>query len=392
MNKIYTLAALVVMTALPSFSQQYRLIGMDASDGMDYTEYEYDDENKLTEIRRYDLKRPENNHIIVIEYDEQGREIKNSLYQDKDKIASDDIKDYRASYYIDYFYGEDGRLKERINYNNLASGFNEPIWAMGGVMVYEYDVDGNVVWVKTYFDVEQTSLFQDVENIYEDGRLMKSVTRMSDFMGGMDVSSIDEYHYTESGQIESKDLYRLNMGTWEMDYTGAEEYSYDEKGNLVMLQTTGPDDSIVAKNTYAYPSESVPASQVVFPYEIEETDFNQIWSIFKEKPLSYDKYGFDEVAGGMSVMVTYTYVYDEVSVGIDSAVAGKNPSGVSVATFTDGILVLDGVETGSLVRVFSVDGKHICDRKYSQRGVDLSSLASGVYYVSAGNGAVKVGR
>lgn len=390
MKKIYILALLAAATATPSVAQRYILKGIEASDGMDRTEYAYDGEYRVTEIRRYDNSMPQNNHIIVVEYDEEGREVRNALYQDKNMVGSDNIEDYREAYYIEFYYGEDGRLSERINYNNLASGLNTPIWNMGGVMSYEYDSDGQVTWIKTYFDKEKTNLFQDVENIYENGHLMKSTTRTSDFQGGMDVSSVDEYTYTEDGSIQTKDLYRQNFTTGELEYTGAVIFSYDESGNLIGKETKGQGGSTTAKNTYDYPEEMVPASEVIFPYEIEETDYNELWSIFKNKPLSYDEYGFNEVTGGMSWMVTYSYLYDRLSVGVETPVADAKPEGVAIAAFSDGILVLDGVETGSLVRVFAADGVHVCDRTYTRGGVNLETLSPGVYYVSAGNGAVKV--
>ncbi len=376
----------------PIFAQQSLLVGIESHDNIEKCDYVYNENNQVIEIRRSDLREPEMNLIVTVEYDEQGREIRSNMYQDMHMAGTDDYNDYVFVAYIDLTYGENNLVSERRNYNNWAASTGGNDWQLGGVITYTYDEEGRMVSENTYFDSDMSDLFQEIIYEYNEKGLRESSTIYIYSFWGKNVSGKTEYSYNEDGRIIKADVYAADFGSDELMFTNSIEYSYDEAGNLKERRYVSRSGNVQQKMVFKYPETPVPSEEVVFPYEWEEGDSNEIFSLMINAPESYEFHAINEQDWTLSLIATYNYKYKDLTQDGIFNINAEKPETLSLVSFINGKLTLAGVENGSQVCVYSEDGRRVTDVRYNGESIDLSNLAKGIYIITAGNNAVKVRR
>jgi len=387
MKKFYIMAILA-MAAVPATAQGRFLHGFASEDGIERCVYVYNELNKVSEIRRFDIREPEFNYIAVVSYDENGYEVRSDLYQDMHVIGTEDYHDYVHTAYIELKNNDKGQVIERQNYNNWGASTGTEDWERGGIMTYEYDDAGNVVSEKTYFSEED--LFQERKYTYSaDGKLLEiQVERKDFFMGDMSVQEKCIFLYNEDGQLEKREDYSHDMWTDDFLLFSAEGYEYKSNGNLLSVSSLSASGNVQRKNEYFYDSsDNIPIDQMILPYEFEESENNSLYSMFREMPLGWDFYAINDETGQLTTMATYIYDFDS-DLGVDR-IAKDRHIPVGVLSLSGGMLVLSGVQEGQSVKVYGTDGRLAADVRYNGN-LDLSGLARGTYMVVTPAGTVKV--
>jgi len=391
MKKLLLSVILASATVAPAIAQKYLLTGYESHDNIELCDYIYNENHQVTEIRRYDSREPEMNYIVTVTYDEQGRETRSDMYQDYHMTGTNDYRDYLFVAYVELTYGENNLVSERRNYNNWAALQGGEDWALGGVLTYEYDEEGHLVSEKTYFDAEMKDLFQEINYEYNEKGLRERATSYIYNFTGKNISGKTEYAYDENDHLVRAEMYEAEYGSDELKPISCVLYEYDEVGNLVERKEVTASGTVQQKRVFNYPETLVPSEDVIFPYEWDELDTNEIYSLMVNAPESYESYVINEQDLLLTLAATYTYKYKDLSDGIFMINAEK-PETMSLISFVNGKLTLAGVENGSQVRVYREDGRCVANVHYNGEILDMSNLAKGIYIITAGNTAVKVRR
>ena len=390
MKKFYLPVAFMAVASLPALGQSLILRSIEATDGAEETVYEYNEYNKVFEMRMYDGIDPNFNSITRLTYDDLQREIRSDLYQDINQIGDDNIEHYRHCAYIEFTYDDNGRVYKRVNYNNLApSTATEPEFYMGGIMIFTYDDEGRMTAQNTYFSEPLESPFMKVEYEYgSNGKLVKETNYQDNWMGGMDITAEITYEYDEDGHLVKKTNSVADFSSGELTVSGGTEYSYDEDGSLIEERTISRSGSILDKKVYNYDPDAILASDVIFPYIVDETTNNEFYSSLYKAPETCDVYGINDMTGNLEFAFAYEYNYDGLN-GVITIAAEKN-EGMVVTGICDGKLMLRGVADGTVMHVYSTDGRHVSDTRVNNGNADMSGLAGGTYIITTANGAAKV--
>ncbi|MDE6392514.1 MAG: hypothetical protein K2L59_04520 [Muribaculaceae bacterium] len=391
MRKI--LLSMTLLLALPSFSQKsWVLVAVDAPAIEMKKSYRYNDKNLVNWIYNYDGWYPEYNSISVLDYDDEGRQTKEHLYQDIEIVGGEDHTQWLYACLIEYTYDDQGRLVQRVNYNNFDR--IEVPSDLGGVISYEYDEDGRLKMERTFWDLEKTDEIQRLEYVYNESGLLERLDQYySDFFTKEFVlSGHDDYSYDEESRLAKVETWYIDMFTAEEMSLGGISFTYDENGRLVKRADFGDSGAETSKNEFLYPDEISPApvDDIDFPFNIESKETNQLYSLFTEAPEAMNEYAVDRNTGEMAFITKWSYVYERSLAGVGN-VFGEPVSGSALTGgFRDGHLVLGGVDQGSLVSVYTTDGSVVYRGAYSDGGIDMSGLVSGTYCVVARNGVIKI--
>lgn len=391
MRKI--LLSMAVLVALPSFSQKSWVLVSQEAPAIDVKKsYRYNEKNLVNWILSYDGWYPESNSISLIEYDEQDRQTKEHLYQDIDMVGGEDHTKWLYACLIEYTYDDQGRLVQRVNYNNFDRV--EFPSDLGGVITYEYDEEGKISLQRTFWDLEKTDEFQRLQYNYDENGLLERIEEYySDFYtGNFDLSGHEDYSYDDKSRIARIDSWGFDMFTGEEVSMGGRSFAYDEQGRIVKIADLGDSGAENSKNEFLYPDEISPApiGDIDLPYNHESKNANQLFSLLTEAPEAMNEYAVDRATGQMAFITKWTYVYERSLVGVGNICREPAISKAVFGGFHDGHLMLCGVEQGSLVSVYGADGSMVYRGAYSDGGIEMSGLASGAYCVVTRNGAVKI--
>lgn len=389
MKKYLLLFAIAATAAVSVQSQEYKLAGYVSTDNIERCDYVYNDANQVTEIRRYDTREPELNYIVVVTYDESGREIRSDLYQDINAVGSEDYNDFVLVAYVELQYNESNLVSERRNYNNWGASTGTEDWALGGVLTYSYDESGRLTSEKTYFDAEASWLFQEIKYEYNaQGKLEQALTYRDNF-GTMPLVGRIEYNYDESGLLTSTKSYDADYGSDELKFSGSIEYTYTTEGSLLTRAELNRNGSEQQKSVFVYSENPMPAADIVFPYEFDEQSTNEIYSLMTFAPDSFEHYAMDQNSGLLFNDANYTYKYTSIS-GTINIVDDRLGQAVSLRSLVDGKLSVTGVTDGTRVQVFRTDGTRAADTKCIGGNIDLSGLHGGTYLISIGKNVFKL--
>lgn len=394
MKRFTIMAALAAATVIPAMSYTKALVGYETEDKIEKGVYTYNEDNKVVEILRRDSREPDMDYIVRVEYDELGREIKSYLYQDMFMTGSDDYNDLAYIAYVDLTYNDKGQVCERRNYNNWGVQLGVDDWTLGGIMKYYYNEDGKYSKVEVWLEIpgrDQLLMQQDDYTYDPSGRLILRETQLGDYSGNVALSNYSEYEYDEEGRLVKQMDWERNAETGNMENSGFRSWSYTEAGDLLDINDCSASGRIQQQMSFYYPMDGnyTSASDVVFPYEFDEADTNELYSMFTSAPNGYDLRAININTDQLVYVATYEYEYKDFGTNGVKNVALEN--GVSVMAYGAGKYKLSGVADGQLVRVYAADGSHAADIRYNGT-LDLSGLASGSYIVAAKGGAVKVRR
>ena len=391
MRKI--LLSMAVLMALPSFSQKSWVMVSQEAPAIDVKmSYRYNEKNLVNWILSYDGWYPESNSISLIDYDEQGRQTKEHLYQDIEMVGGEDHTQWLYACLIEYTYDDQGRLVQRVNYNNFER-VDVPS-DLGGVITYEYDEKGKIIMERTYWDLEKNEELQRLQYVYDENGLLERMDQYyADYStGDFYLSGHEDYSYDSESRIVRIDIWGYDMFTGEEISLGGISFTYDDQGRLIKRADHGDTGAESFKNEFLYPEEISPApvDDIDFPYNHESRSSNQLFSLFTEAPEAMNEYAVDRATGQMAFITRWTYVYDRSLAGVGNVCREPVTSKAVFGGFYDDHLVLRGVERGSFVSVYGADGSMVYRGVYSDGGIDMSGLVSGAYCVVTRNGAVKI--
>jgi hypothetical protein len=123
----FLLIAAMVMFALPTFAQNYRLSNIFSEDGMESWTYVYSDATgtNLVCINELDnLSTPAGEYIDSIFYDERGNITKLATWQKYwGENPNIPYGDWIYACFVDYEYDENNNRISRKNYNDFYDGY-----------------------------------------------------------------------------------------------------------------------------------------------------------------------------------------------------------------------------------------------------------------------------
>lgn len=394
MKKFYIMAAMLAASAVPAMAYTKALIGYDTEDEIETCVYTYNADYKVIDIYRSDLREPEMAYIVRVDYDELGREVKSYLYQDIYVTSSPNYEDLVYTAYVDLSYNEQGQVCERRNYNNWGAMDDTEMWELGGVMKYYYNEAGKYSKVEVWMEIpgRDPMIMQQDDYYYDaEGRISKQETQYGDFSGNLSLYGVLEYEYNDAGRLYKRVSKEVDPNTGELLEVGFKRWTYTEDGHLLDVDDCSKSGVIQQQMSFFYPLDGnfTPASEVVFPYEFDEYDTNELYSMFTAAPDGYDFRATNMDTGLLDYVATYVYSYKDLDPVSVKSVALEN--GLSVLANGNGKYRLTGVADGQTVRVFGIDGSKAAEVRYDGN-LDLSGLASGYYIISTRSGAVKVKR
>ncbi len=388
MRKIY-LAIISLAVAIPASSHTHKLVGWSATDGLEQKVYNYDDQNRLIHTDHADVDEPEYRNAVVVTYDKEGREIRSDLYQDYFMKGTGKYSDYIHVAYVEYTYDKDGRLYERRNYNNNEAIQGGEDFQLGGIMEWVYDENGLNTMVNTYFDPAKTALFLQLRNTYDvDGKLIKGEQYMDNFAGGMDIMSGTEYTYDEQGRLVKKQYTSADYYYGGVIESGYDLFSYTPTGSLACIDKRNSSGSTQERKDFLYEDAPIKGEDVVLPYENDEAEDNEIYSLMTEMPYAYDLYAININNDELTKVATMEYNLEALEQDAIEGIKSNLNNGFAVILAPGGIK-LQGVKEGDRVRVYTINGQLVNSVNYN--GVlSTTGLNAGSYIIVTPTGAAKI--
>lgn len=244
---------------------------------------------QVAEFAPGDRKSTENLRIPVqtITYDEQGQRLKRVDFNRDGSIAQTLVYSYDAEGrrvgYEDYTPGLSTARKHiyilDAKGNRVEYKIIQPTGAASDEKyLYKYDANGNKIAEELY---HKTSLISRNENVYDiQGRLISQTIYNPDGS----ISSRTQNAIAADGKVAERTRYDADLLTYKVRYT------YDNKGKLVELETTGsyvdldPDAEgyVTGKVCYIYKGKDHPKETLVY---------NPDGSLREKVVVEYDSHG-----------------------------------------------------------------------------------------------------
>lgn len=368
----------VAFMACSAQAQTHRLVSLNAETGLEEYHYFYDNSNRLDSATSYFVSDVEYFTSDKYVYNAQGQLIGIKGYQ---RLNGEEA--YTHVTQIDYSYDEAGNLVKRVNYN--LDPFGNEGFMLGGVYEYIYDDQNRVITRNTYWDLEQTDLFEIVDFTYNAQGKKESETYYSiGFSGEKEPSSSIEYVY-EGDRLLEKKFKMVDFMSGELIDFGGEAYTYDADGDVVkwVKYSDDPEDPS-QKEMYTY-FKDMKGEDVVLPDNPEET--NEV-AHYSQHALKEDTvYSTDAVSGNLGLYDVYYYEYELIG---GSSIAPVLERALQAFVNASDCLIVSGVEEGSVLRIYNLNGQLLQQVAYeSAKGVSVAMLPKGVYCVTTLAGSVK---
>ena len=359
-----------------SNAQSIRQVEKLSDNNLNYFHYSYNDKNKIDSVYQ-EITADQYSSYTLFTYDENGNNVKKERHQ-----MSKDMNDYLFTDYVDFVYNED-RLITRKNYNfDMFGGTNK--FLLGGVYVYEYNMDKQLTKRSLYWDEEKTRLYETVAYQYDNkGRLTKD-TRSTDQFGQWVEDFQQQYEYDKEGRLIKITTLGLDYTTGGLAVSNWRTFEYDQQGNLIKALDFLGNGTVSVQHEYAYNTE-IEAANTVFPVDIDESDM-----LFKasKNVISEDVIHMLDIKVGKLVYVdTEIWVYEDTNnLGINTV---ENTNGINVLSLNNSVLELGNVAKGENVRVYDISGKIVYNVNYNN-GINISNLSEGVYMVVTKDNCIKI--
>lgn len=319
------------------------------------------------------------------QYDENGNCVRNELWQKMDT-------GWMHATYIEYTYNEKGLLIKRTNYNNFG-GFTK-----GGDLEYIYNEKDQLVKVNTLMDDfmnPENSLLMSVEEYtYENDLLISRIleTNSDPFGWGggepeFTPSAKITYKYDSAGQMVAQQNYDYDYETGDEREGALIKFSYDGYGNVTAVSNYLRSENPSSRNIYHYDT-TVLQERTIYPLQIEEEEYE--WArVMKMSPniiTEVEEWQVPVEVDSLMYVGSYIWNYD-----VESGVGNRVEREVASlrCMLDNGVLKLDGVPEGCRVEVFTTEGRLIRQARYSERGINLGVLPTGVY-IARVNGRASV--
>lgn len=364
-NKHFFLLLIALLSCRLAFAQDYSLDRVYSDDQVDQLQFYYNADNLLESYRTTSLMDGEiNDYIDSLQYDERGNIIRIDFYQYYDN-------EWIFPSYITYTYDANNHRLTRTNYNDWGTGFE-----VQGVYTYSYSGDLLTGYEMTLGGM---LLLRGTYTYNANGLCTQLLEEYNDAWGGTgwDNSSLATYTYDEAGNCTNEAYFNWSNG-W---VPGSSiERTYDANGNC-LNRVRYTDGQIVDRVRYNY-DENCSISQVIMPNHPEPL---YTWDHFANRPISYAWETAND-NGQLVYVCDYIFKYgDLVGIHQDGAIDTDiiaiypNPAQDEMTlSFKD----LQRYE------IINMNGQTILEGQASghQQTIDVSNLASGLYFVKAYNG------
>lgn len=284
--------------------------------------------------------------------------------------------------YVVYKYDEDNKIILRHNFMDYG-------WGMSQQGTYEYIYDGDeLVRRNTYIGAEWgegVGIYEYILYEYDaDGKLLSTVAYAPNMSGTLALSQVLVYTYDEQNRV-SQVVTQLGDELDNLTDNQRTEYVYDANGNLESvtnyLANTGWRP---ASATYYFYDTNVSVDDVVYPSDIEDMFGSEVPEYSVNMVVRDSTCAEEGGSWGTYDVQTYTYE-NEPSVGIEeSVVASDNADDMAVFVLGDRVYVY-GLEAGAYVQVYDYSGRLVLSGRYTEGGIPVSLLPSGVKILKAGN-------
>lgn len=359
-------AALFCAMVVSAQNYDYRLDYIESTDGLNFIDYHYGEDGRLL---WYSVVSPDDwdrlELIDSLTYDQRGNIIKSNVYQ---KIDGS----WRNVFYIEYTYDENNNRISRSNYNNFGGEFE-----VQGIYTYNYDENNRLVYHEMVLVDE---LFERANYYYDDkGYITEEIVEMHFFGDIWDNSSRVTYEYDANYNLTRINYFYWLYGNWALKEKV--EYIYDAAGNC-QTQLFYSGSLLASRLIYTYDMETG-IQQVSMPYHIEP--LYSEFAPFKNRPLMYSCELADD-NWNLVYVCDYLFQYEEGNI----TSAGNVPFMADVQVFpnpaSEQITVcLPGLKT---VEILDMRGACIRQMEAGSGIVSISTndLPSGVYFVRAFDG------
>lgn len=380
----FLLIVAMVMFALPTFAQNYRLSNIFSEDGMESWTYVYSDATgtNLVCINELDnLSTPAGEYIDSIFYDERGNITRLATWQkywgDSPNIP---YGEWIYACFVDYEYDENNNRTSRKNYNDFYDGYGPQL---GGDQRYTYDADGKMTeWVMIFMDIEfQKVIFEYNEEGYKTAETMQAYSFET---YNMENQTLMEYEYDENNNMIRSNEFYWEAENWVLKTSKV--YEYDEFGNCLQMEHVTPAGTVQERRAYTYDT-SISADNV-FYYSNPEDDYPQLPAA-KNNLLRTFAYWAQNDSQELVFVTTYVMDYEAID-GDDAVEEVAFASNVYPNPAQDFVTVESS--DADYVEVVDVYGRVMFSSEMNETvKVDMSEFASGIYFVKLqANGATSV--
>lgn len=377
MKRIFTVLLFVAFFCL-SYGQKSTMLVSREIEGYIGSWYGYNENGRLDSMHVLETGYESYRKYV---YDDDGNAVREDGYQRMgDK--------YKQVWHVDYTYDAEGRLLTRMNYNSMGSDD----FSLSGKMVWEYDANGNVAFVRTYFPSwtvpDGFDLFSEERYVYDgNGLLTEKETWLTPFStmdpDEMYRSSNTVYTYDESGRLT------LTVNTEYDESTGDKRsaarfcYAYDEDGNLSEYESYIGTNSKTpqVKSIYHY-DKNIRSSDVMLPLNFEDSSMPHMFAMTSSvNAITYEEWWqVPNESDDLAHIGDYLYTYESTAgIGRGTLVASAEVNGF----ISNGKLYFHSLDPGVKIRIYNAAGVEVMSASYSPEGVSLSSLPKGIYLTRA---------
>ena len=378
MKKLLPMCLFAAMSCGISNAQTIRMTELESENNLNYMYFGYDSENRVDSIYQR-LSKEGYSTYRLFEYDASGNNVSVRRYQ-----MAKEMDDFLYTEHVDYTYNENNKIMTRKNYNlDLWGGTDEFI--LGGVYVYEYDVNQNLSKRKLFWDEDLTRLYESIVYEYNSRGMLISDTRTTEQFGVMMEDFKEVYEYDAKDRLTKITYYALDYQTGKLAESNYRILKYDENDNLVETEDLLADKSVSERHEYNY-RKDIESKDTTFPVnnEDDKTLYYASKNVIGEDVI----YMLDVHSAELINIDTETWKY--VDSNPSSGIADVKDAGMASIKSLDGnFLELGNVARGEQVRVFDASGSMLMCRNYGS-GIDISSLPKGIYMIVTNGSSVKI--
>lgn len=390
MKKLYTLLLAAAAVSGASAEPAYVLNTIESNDHVETLSYFWN-ENGLIHIitDMSDSDAETSNTFRIFTYNEQNQIICDEVYQNVFGLDTRDWHQYLRVNYADYTYNVLGQLETRTNYNWDGSMDGKLI--MGAVIEYQYNQDGNLSKICTYYDKDRTRLFGEDTYTYEDGVLKSIDLGIVPYGGTLPVVDMrQKYVYNDDNQLIKIEDYKIDSLDGAEEFEKSVVYNYDAEGKNLTDVTKFKGRLESAKFVMHY--NDMEASDIYWPVTNEQENFE--WSyLFTNITNAIDSqevWLFDNKTDSLTHAFTWLFDYEDADKALSvEGVQALPAMNLCVASCDGDRLVLGGVDRMADVTIYDAAGRCVLSAGYEMGSINVAALPAGAYVVRAAGQAVK---
>lgn len=385
MKKLSLSVMALLLLVCVSFAQKTHTLVSRILDDYDEIYYFYNEKGLVDSVYQHQFLDGWYTTYELNQYDEKGNCVRNDLWQKFDT-------GWKHNLYVEYVYNDKNQLVKRTNYNNFG-GFSK-----GGDLEYIYNEKDQLIKVNTlmddFMDPEKSILMSTEEYTYENDLLVSRVleTNSDPFgWGGGDPefkpSAKSTYSYNDANQLIAQQNYDYEANTGEEREGALVKFSYDAHGNVTMVDYYLRSEYPSSRNVYHYDT-TVLKEKAVYPlhYEEAENEWHRVATMSSNIITEVEEWQVPQEVDTLMYLGSYVWNYDAEPVAnhVEKEVAPLK------WMLNDGVLRLEGAPEGCRVEVFTADGRLVRHTRYSESGIALGVLPTGIYIARInGRAAVK---